>query len=677
VSVSVGFDLEVTPMRYRAPLSPACVLLLAVLLTAFAWAPPARADWVAAGPQGGSILALAVDPGASSTLYAGSDGGGVWKSTDAGATWGWAGLGLGNIQALALAIDPQTPATVYAGTEAGVFKSVDAGATWTPANDGLTEPVILQLAIDPLHPETVYAGTLSGLFASADSGTTWKAVAGPFASVGLLAIDPQHPATLYVGPFNAAGLYKSTDAGATWKDESAVLGGGAVTAVALVLDPAAPSKVYAAVRTLFDNVGSLFTSASGGASWVRAGRGLEGRAVLALAAAPRGAALYAATDLGLYTSADSGKSWKRVGPKAPSGPVFAVALAAGSGRRPGAVYAGTLDLGVWKSADGGRSFAASNQGLLAISVLDLALSPGALSTLYVRSPGGQIWRSGDGGGSFALASRLPIVSAQGLAADPNDPAVAYAGLHGHIAKSTDSGKTWQIEGGDIFGNVESGVVAVDPRNSANVYIAGQPSEFRDPRCAAFRSADSGASWICMPTLGPLIQDLAIAPSAPATLYAITAFGVQKSTDHGASWKVTNHGLEAAAPLALAVDPTAPSTVYAAAESGLFKTTDGGGSWVYTSAGLPVAQPKQLVRFTSVAVDPGNPRVIYIVAAIYSSRSDPPRLRIFRSTDAAATFALWSNGLPRVTAATRLVVDPRHPGTVYLGTYGRGVYRWVP
>ena len=228
-----------------------------------------------------------------------------------------------------------------------------------------------------------------------------------------------------------------------------------------------------------------------------------------------------------------------------------------------------------------------------------------------------------------------------------------------------------------IGNVESGLIVVDPESSANVYLGGHPSEFRDPHCAAFRSSDAGGSWTCMPTLGPLIQELVIAPSAPATLYAVTAFGLEKSTDYGVDWARADPGLAGVSPLALAVDPTTPSTVYAAAETGLFKTTDGGAHWASTGDGLPVAQPKQLVRFTSVAVDPGDRRVMYVVASIYASRSDPPRLRVFRSQDGGATFALWSDGLPRVSASSRLVIDPRHPGTVYLGTYGRGVYRWVP
>jgi photosystem II stability/assembly factor-like uncharacterized protein len=667
-------------MRHRIHGAPLGLFLLACAL-ATALAAPARAAWVAVGPEGGTIFALAVDPAVPNILYAGTDGGGVWKSTDAGASWAVTGTGLANLQVLALAVDPETPATLYAGTVAGAFKSVDGGNAWVPVNEGLTEPVILQLAIDPQHPATLYAGTLSGLFASTDGAATWRAVAGPFDSANLLALDPLHPETLYVAPLNAPGLYKSTDGGASWKDESAALGGSAVTAVALALDPASPARLYTAVRRLFNNVPSFFSSPDGGTSWTPAGRGLEGRVLLALTATPRSTAVYAATDLGVYTSADSGKTFKKVGPTAPAGAVYAVALAgntantAKSGRQPGAIYAGSLDLGVWKSVDGGRSFKATNHGLLAVAVLDVALSPGAPSTVYVRSLGAQIWRSPDGGNSFVAASRLPILSDQGLAVDPAHPAVVYAGVHGYILKSTASGTAWTVS--NTLGNMDSGVVTVDPQNSANVYLAGQPSELRDPHCAAFRSQDTGGSWICMTPLGPQVEDLAIAPSAPATLYAVTLFGLQKSIDHGVTWAAANHGLEAVAPLVLAVDPGTPSTVYAAAEMGLWKTTDGGDSWGPTGDGLPVAQPKGLVRLTALAVDPGDPRVVYVVASIYASRTDPPRLRVFRSTDSAATFTLWSDGLPRVSNSSRLVVDSRHPGTVYLGTYGRGVYRAVP
>jgi hypothetical protein len=126
-------------------------------------APPTRA-WPSSG-----VLALAIDPNAPTTLYAGTDTG-VFKSADAAGTWtaiGTAAPELYGVQALA--VDPHTSGTLYAGTApracaefrcGGVFKSTDAANTWSTVNTGLTNPGVQALAIDPLTPGRLYTGTL-------------------------------------------------------------------------------------------------------------------------------------------------------------------------------------------------------------------------------------------------------------------------------------------------------------------------------------------------------------------------------------------------------------------------------------------------------------------------------------------------------------------------------------
>ncbi len=63
------------------------------------------------GPDGGSVQALAVDPSAPGTLYAGTANAGVIKSTDGGATWNAVNVGLNATAVQALVIDPTTPST--------------------------------------------------------------------------------------------------------------------------------------------------------------------------------------------------------------------------------------------------------------------------------------------------------------------------------------------------------------------------------------------------------------------------------------------------------------------------------------------------------------------------------------------------------------------------------------
>ena len=98
-----------------------------------------------------SLLALLMIPGWSNSVSAGFN---VWTSN---------GPEGGIINALA--VDPQTPDIIYAGTGGGVFKSTDGGASWSAFNNGLTNTVVQALAIDPQTPAIIYAGTYgSGVF---------------------------------------------------------------------------------------------------------------------------------------------------------------------------------------------------------------------------------------------------------------------------------------------------------------------------------------------------------------------------------------------------------------------------------------------------------------------------------------------------------------------------------
>jgi photosystem II stability/assembly factor-like uncharacterized protein len=87
----------------------------------------------------------------------------VFKSTYGAGVWTAVNTGLTASRVQALAIDPLTPTTLYAGTQdGGVFKSTDGGEAWSGINTGLTATDVRALAIDPLTPTTLYAGTQDG-----------------------------------------------------------------------------------------------------------------------------------------------------------------------------------------------------------------------------------------------------------------------------------------------------------------------------------------------------------------------------------------------------------------------------------------------------------------------------------------------------------------------------------
>src|SRR5262252_4328606 len=165
-----------------------------VSLLGLALASPTWADvgiWTSHGPEGGNIRAIAIDPVHPSTVYAGSSGGGVFKSTDGGDRWAAANAGLTNLNVNALIVDPAMPATLFAATDDGVFRSFDGGQSWTAAGAGLASPYVNSLAIST---SGLYAGSGAGngVYRSSDGGESWSpANAGlPGGSVDSLAIDP-------------------------------------------------------------------------------------------------------------------------------------------------------------------------------------------------------------------------------------------------------------------------------------------------------------------------------------------------------------------------------------------------------------------------------------------------------------------------------------------------------
>jgi hypothetical protein len=193
-----------------------------------------------------NITALAIDPLTPATLYAGTDGGGVFRSTDGGAHWAKVSSGLGNMKIYCLAVDPRTPSILYAGSYGGgVFRSTNSGTTWTAVNAGLTNPYVSSIAIHPTTLTTLYAGTYGGgVCRSTDSGTTWNA-----ANVGLSSQDVRSvvvhsttPTTLYAGTYGG-GVCRSTDSCTTWTAVNAGLTNNNVRPVAIA--SLTPATLYA------------------------------------------------------------------------------------------------------------------------------------------------------------------------------------------------------------------------------------------------------------------------------------------------------------------------------------------------------------------------------------------------------------------------------------------------
>ena len=135
------------------------------------------ASWTALGPGniGGRVRAIAIHPTTTSTLFCGSVGGGIWKSTNGGANWSVVQDFMGSLSISSIVFQPGNPAIMYAGTGesfagdglqgAGIFKSVDGGTTWNQlaSTNNSNFWYVNRLSISP-DGATLLAGTGTGIW---------------------------------------------------------------------------------------------------------------------------------------------------------------------------------------------------------------------------------------------------------------------------------------------------------------------------------------------------------------------------------------------------------------------------------------------------------------------------------------------------------------------------------
>jgi len=157
------------------------------------------------------LLSMVFAPTDPRTAYLGTDGSGVYKSDDDGATWAYSGLTGWDVRDLV--VSPADPTWVYAATnaEGTVYRTPNGGTDWE--NLILSGVTAYSLAIHPSNPSLVYAGTTNGVYKH--DGSVWSAAGLDGFKVYDIAINPEDPNNLYAGTNNSALV--SYDGGLNWE----------------------------------------------------------------------------------------------------------------------------------------------------------------------------------------------------------------------------------------------------------------------------------------------------------------------------------------------------------------------------------------------------------------------------------------------------------------------------
>jgi photosystem II stability/assembly factor-like uncharacterized protein len=284
---------------------------------------------------------------------------------------------------------------IFAGTDSGgVFRSTDNGTNWTAINNGLTSRYVNALLVTG---NNLFAGTNSGVFLSTDNGSNWVSrgmtseIFSSFATspngaggANLFAATRTQEFLLFT---SGGGVHRSTNNGMSWTDIST---SRRMDVNALTF--AQNGDFFAGATPFIEWIyflpflgpGGVFRYNNDNTSWTPVNAGLTNTSVYSLAV--NGANLFAGTGGGVFLSANNGASWTRINNGLPGNTAVSAFVVVSDGTGGGNIFAGT-DRGVFLSTNNGTSW--SSMGLTSLDVRALAVNG---SNLFAGTRTAGVWR---------------------------------------------------------------------------------------------------------------------------------------------------------------------------------------------------------------------------------------------------------------------------------------------
>lgn len=375
-----------------------------------------RARHIGPALMSGRITDLELHPTNDRVIYAGTAGGGVWKSSNGGATFN--PIFDEHCQSIgAVEIDPSDPDNViWVGTGEtwtrnsvsigdGLYKTVDGGTNWIKMGFEKSER-IAGIQVNPKNRDEIYVAVLGplwndseerGLYKTMDGGKTWNKILYVDQKTGCsdLTLDPKDPNIVYATfwefrrqpwAFNSggenSGLYKSIDGGKTFNKIHNGFPKGKLGRMAIAVAPSNTNILYTVIESKEDK------------------------------------------DKGMYRSEDAGASWKQLNND--FGIVvrpFYFSRIEVDPRNPDVVVKAGLLGSI--SRDGGKTF--KNLGPNHSDVHDIVFDIKNSDRMFAATDGG-IYRSWDGGTTLEMVENMPVCQFYHVSVDNEEPYNVYGGL---------------------------------------------------------------------------------------------------------------------------------------------------------------------------------------------------------------------------------------------------------
>ena len=645
--------------------------------------------WRELGPyRGGRSVAVAGSAARPNEYYFGTTGGGVFKSTDGGNGWApvtdrYFGGTIGSVE-----ISASNPDIVYVGGGEfplrgnvshgdGVWKTTDAGKTWSFKGLGDTKH-IGDVVVHPTNPDLVYVAALGhafgpnparGIYRSKDGGGTWQKILFRNDSTGAvdLVMDPNNPNVLYAGFWQVyrkpwqlvsggpgSGMFKTTDGGDNWTEltRNAGLPAGIWGDIGISVSAANSNRVYAIIEA---KEGGVYRSDDAGATWQKMNgeSSLTQRAwyYMKIHADPKNQDVVYVNNVSFQKSTDGGKTFRPVR-GLPHGDSHDLWIAPDNPNR----MIEADDGGATVTTDAGKTWTpedfATAQFYHVITTNHFPYQVcGAQqdnSTLCgpSRAPAGVVtmsdWVDAGGGESGWIAAR------------GDDPDVVYAGSYGGLLtrkslKTPDLEKNINPWPDNPMGHPAMDLkyrfqwtfpIVVSPHNSNIVYAGSQH---------VHKTTNAGESWtVISPDLTYNDKTTQVNSGGPLTLdqtsveYYNTVFIIEES-------------------------PRVAGYIWAGTDDGrVWLTRNAGASWTEVT-------PKDMAKYTRVSsIDASfhDQCVAYVAANRFQLDDDRPYL--WKTANCGASWERIDGGITP-TEFTRVVrEDPERRGLLFAGTE-RGVW----
>ena len=640
--------------------------------------------WRELGPfRGGRSCTVTGVKGKPNLYYFGAVGGGVWRSTDAGQTWGnisdnYFGGTIG-----AIAVAESDPNVIFVGegeqtlrnnvaSGSGMWKSMDAGTTWK--NIGLTDSKhIARIRIHPKNPDLVYVAAMGnlwkpnemrGVFRSSDGGQTWKKILyiNDQAGAADLVLDPNNPRIMYASIWNMkrngyrmdsggpdSKLWKSTDGGETWENlsDKQSMPKGINGIIGVTISPKNSNRVWAIIEN--QEAGGVYRSDDAGKTWAKIN---QDRALLQ-------------------------RAW------------YYCRIYADS-QNEDLVYVMNVSYGI--SKDGGKTFELKNapHG----DHHDLWIDPDNNQRMVIGDDGGaQV--SNDGGNNWTTYHNQPTAQFYRVSTDNYFPYRIYGAqqdnssvrISHRSAGNAITEKDWMalaigesahlapdplnndvVFGGDYKGYMTMQDIATGQERSTNVYPdlpAGSGAEVMKYRF----------NWN---------YPVFFSPHNPKKLYACSNY-LHVSYNGGESWEVISADLTRGEPetikssggpitqdntgaeyyaniFAATESPYNEGEIWTGSDDGLVNVTiDGGKSWKNVT---PPMSPK-FNMINAVEVNPFVKGGAYIAATSYKFGDYTPY--IYKTLDYGKTWTIITKNIPKEEFVRVVRADPKRKGLLYAGT----------